>query len=54
MRPSELAKFIAEVIRRDVAEADTVTEYREPLIGFADADDARFAELRDAVEPTPI
>lgn len=48
----ELAQFIVDTIRDEVAEADTVTGYREPLVGFADADDPRFPELRHVAEPT--
>lgn len=35
-----------------MAEADTETHYRLPLVGFADAADPRFAQLREIVEPT--
>jgi epoxyqueuosine reductase len=48
----ELAKFIALAIRQLAAEAGTSTQYREPLVGFASADDPRFAELRRVVHPT--
>ena len=48
----ELAEFIETTIRRAVSEAGTVTGYREPLVGFAAADDPRFAELRRVAEPT--
>jgi epoxyqueuosine reductase QueG len=54
MPSSELAQFIVEVIKRDVAEADTVTGYRDPLIDFADAGDPRFRQLREDVEPTHL
>ncbi|MGD2177945.1 MAG: epoxyqueuosine reductase [Anaerolineae bacterium] len=37
---------MTESVRHDVAEADTITAYREPLVGFADANDPRFPELR--------
>jgi epoxyqueuosine reductase len=48
----ELAEFIGLSIRRLAAEPGTTTEYREPLVGFAAADDPRFAELRRIVHPT--
>jgi epoxyqueuosine reductase QueG len=48
----ELANFITATIHRLVAEADTKTDYREPLIGFVAAADPRFSELRRMVEPT--
>jgi hypothetical protein len=39
-------------IKREVAEAGTITAYREPLVGFAAAEDPRFPELRRVAEPT--
>jgi len=39
------------IIRHAVAASDTVTQYREPLVGFARADDPRFRYLREAVSP---
>lgn len=47
----ELAEFITTIIQHEVTEAGTITGYREPLIGFAAADDPRFAGLRRVVEP---
>ena len=47
-----LDKLIPTTIRRLVAEGNTVTGYREPLVGFAAADDPRFLELRRVAEPT--
>jgi epoxyqueuosine reductase len=46
-----LAEFIVAAIRHHVAEAGTITDYREPLVGFAAADDPRFAELRRVAGP---
>ena len=43
MDPFELAQFITHTIRRQVAEVNTVTRYREPIVGFVAADDADFA-----------
>jgi epoxyqueuosine reductase QueG len=48
----ELASFITATIHCVVTEADTKTDYREPLVGFAAADDPRFSELCRMVEPT--
>jgi len=50
----ELAEFIKSTIRQEVDKAETQTGYREPLIGFAAADDPRFPELRSSVEPTHL
>ncbi len=52
MESQALAAFVVESIRREVANSGNVTEYREPLVGFASAADPRFAELRRIVEPT--
>jgi epoxyqueuosine reductase len=49
MDPLELE--IEQFIRDAVAAACTVTEYREPLVGFARADDPRFRTLRETVSP---
>ena len=38
-------------MQQQVAKADTETRYRVPLVGFADAADPRFAQLREIVEP---
>lgn len=50
----DLVDFIPATIRRLVAEANTLTEYREPLVGFAATDDLCFAELRRVAEPTHL
>lgn len=42
---------VGKVVRHGVATAGTATEYREPLVGFACADDARFRDLRTTVSP---
>jgi len=47
----ELEIVIRNLVRDTVATAGTVTEYREPLVGFARAGDPRFSRLRDAVSP---
>jgi epoxyqueuosine reductase QueG len=46
-----LEERIADAIGREVAGAETTTRYRPPLVGFADAADPRFAELRQLASP---
>jgi epoxyqueuosine reductase len=48
----ELTALITATVRRQVTGAGTVTEYREPLVGFASASDPRFLDLRRVVHPT--
>jgi epoxyqueuosine reductase QueG len=52
MNALQLAELIPAAVKQQVAEADTVTRYREPLVAFAAADDPRFPELRRVAEPT--
>jgi epoxyqueuosine reductase len=47
----ELEQHIADFVCQQVAEADTETRYRQPLVGFADAADPRFADLQRVVWP---
>jgi len=47
----ELEYVIRNLVRDAVETAGTVTEYREPLIGFARTDDPRFRTLRSTVGP---
>lgn len=47
-----LAQEIEEFIVSKVATAGTRTKYRWPLVGFANAADPRWAELRVVAEPT--
>ena len=49
-----LADEIRQVIRDAVANAGTVSEYREPLVGFARAGDERFRSLRPGVSPVHL
>jgi epoxyqueuosine reductase QueG len=49
-----MQQFIESSIREQVSQAGTRTRYREPLIGFADADDPRFPQLRAIAEPTHL
>jgi len=51
---SDLETSIAAVVRDEVDRARTETRYREPLVGFADAADARFRMLREAIEPAHL
>ncbi len=52
IQPSQLAEFITATVKQKVAHADTITAYREPLVGFAAADAPQFADLRQLAEPT--
>lgn len=54
MNPTELATFLRSEIERLVAETDTTTGYRRPLVGFAAADDPCFPELRRFVGPAHL
>jgi epoxyqueuosine reductase len=54
MDPLALGELITNTIKQQVAEADTVTTYRAPLVGFVAADDPRFYDLRRVVEPTHL
>jgi len=47
-------RFIESFIRDQVNRAETRTHYREPLVGFASADDPRFPQLRAIAEPTHL
>lgn len=49
-----LESFIAALVQREVDRADTETRYRPPLVGFADAADPRFLQLREVAEPTHL
>jgi len=51
---NDLETFIATFVRREVAKAGTETRYRQPLVGFADAADPRFLQLREIAEPTHL
>jgi epoxyqueuosine reductase len=52
MSSRDLAETIITTIRDQVAQAGTVTDYREPLVRFAAAGDPRFLDLRLFVEST--
>jgi epoxyqueuosine reductase len=46
-----LALELEHLIRSAVTTAGTVTEYRQPLVGYARAGDPRFRTLRETVSP---
>ena len=50
----KLSEFIKSTIRKEVDRSNTQTVYREPLVGYAAADDPLFEELRHSVEPTHL
>jgi epoxyqueuosine reductase QueG len=54
MEANRLAQLIIGTVGREVAQAGTETAYRQPLVGFAAANDPRFVELRRTVEPTHL
>lgn len=49
-----LEQFITSFVRDEVSQAETVTRYRQPLVGFADAGDPRFHQLRAIADPTHL
>jgi epoxyqueuosine reductase QueG len=51
MKLHELADFIVNTVKDEVANAQTVTKYREPLVRWVRADDPRFDELLQRVHP---
>jgi epoxyqueuosine reductase QueG len=51
---SGLETFVTAFVQREVAEARTETRYRQPLVGFADAADRRFLQLREIAEPSHL
>lgn len=48
---SQLVEFITSTINHEVIAAGTVTQYRDPLISFVDANDPRFSKLREVADP---
>lgn len=52
MNEKSLAEYIKSTIFKEVNEASTITQYRDPLIVFASAEDPQFANLKQAVHPT--
>jgi epoxyqueuosine reductase len=49
-----MEQFIRSFVCDEVHQAETRTRYREPLIGFARADDPRFPQLRAIAEPAHL
>jgi epoxyqueuosine reductase QueG len=49
-----MEQFIASFVREHAGGVQTQTRYREPLVGFSDADDPRFPQLRAIAEPTHL
>jgi len=48
---ADLAESIRAAIHTQALRANTVTQYRQPLVGFASAEDPRFHDLRRLVDP---
>ncbi|ADL12754.1 epoxyqueuosine reductase [Acetohalobium arabaticum] len=44
-----IKELITKVIKKTVSNSDTKTEYRQPLVGFADADDNDFKKLEEVI-----
>jgi epoxyqueuosine reductase QueG len=53
-RSTDLPGFAIDAVRHTVADANTVTTDREPLVGFVNAHDPRFRELRRFVDPSHL
>lgn len=51
---ASLASLIVDTVRGAAASSGGLTHYRAPLVGFADAGDPRFAELRRLVDPSVL
>jgi epoxyqueuosine reductase QueG len=49
-----MERFIESFVRDQVNRAETRTDYREPLVGFASADDPRFPQLRAIAGPSHL
>jgi epoxyqueuosine reductase QueG len=45
LNPSELADLIRSTIQRKIDQSDTITNYRQPLVGFVAADEPDFSRL---------
>jgi epoxyqueuosine reductase len=54
MNMSNSEAFITAFVQQKVRQAGTATRYRQPLVGFADAGDPRFFQLREVAEPTHL
>jgi epoxyqueuosine reductase len=51
MNEETLVDYIKTTIFTEVQEATTITQYRDPLIGFVSATDPKFPKLKEAVHP---
>jgi len=49
-----LGAFVTTLVEQELKRAGTTTQYRQPLVGFAEADDPRFLQLREIAEPTHL
>jgi epoxyqueuosine reductase QueG len=49
MRSLELAKFIRDTIHQEVNQSQSITPYRDPIIGFVTVDDPDFADLSELI-----
>jgi epoxyqueuosine reductase QueG len=54
MNPTELSDFITEIIKKETAGSATVTQYREPIVGFVAANAPGFSNLRQTVSPAHL
>jgi epoxyqueuosine reductase len=46
-----LAESIIELINYQIKNADTITQYRKPLVGFASAQDPLFTQMKEIIGP---
>jgi epoxyqueuosine reductase QueG len=51
MDKRSLTEYIQSAIRREVDQAGTITQYRDPLVRFVSANDPKFADLKEKVHP---
>lgn len=54
MSSRDLRSFVESFVRERVEASDGKTEYRRPLIGFADAGDPDWLRLREIAEPSHL
>ena len=50
----ELIEMITEYVNDYQAIKDTESQWRDPIIGFADAQDALFPKLKEIISPTHL
>jgi epoxyqueuosine reductase QueG len=46
-----IAERVIELINRQTENADTITQYRKPLVGFASAQDPLFNQMKEIIGP---